>query len=343
MFPACDEYSFRSRLLLVNGKRRRLAVSTAVLACALTAAGLVPAAGVGRSASAHAQTAPVPTPTLTPDQTRHVQAVLAFYAAYNRRDVGGLLSLLAPGFRYADCNFSTHRNVLIEAAQPLQRWLRARFREHDRFQIVGDFRANPGPGTAGVGGDVIRHSHSLDPLVAQGLIPSDNNGLGKFVVNASDKIELAGIAGTPFCLAGTRPNGSKPKQERALANAFLRAYNRHDVTGVLGTLAPDVSYSDCAPVADTAKTQDLSGRAAVAVWLRGRFAAGDRIDHARILVDSYLSEPPYSSLTIVIRGVRPPAAGDGSTRPIEIVITPSFGLRQIRTWEIMRGCSPPSS
>lgn len=344
MRPEHHGHFICSHLLLVNGKRSRHTVPIRVLACALTMVGLVvgivPTTGIGRSGAVHAQAAPVSTPPpLTPDQMRHVQAVLAFYDAYNRHDVGTLLSLLASPFRYDDCNFSTHRPVEIEAAQPLRRWLRARFSDHDQFQVVGDFGADPGPGMAGVQGDVIRHSDSLDPLVSRGLIPSDNNGLGKFVVTASDKIELAGIAGTNFCLAGTRPHGAKPRQERALANAFVRTYNRHDLRGVLNTLAPTVSYSDCSTAGGTAKAQTLSGRSAVAAWLRSRFMAGDHIGHAKVLLDSYLSEPPNSSQIVVIRGVRAPATGsDPPSQPITVRITPSFALKQIQMWQVWSGC-----
>src|SRR6185437_10234732 len=105
----------------------------------------------------------------TPRQQQAAQVVQGFYAAYNRRDIPAIFALLPKELRYADCDFVHHRMVTPGSKALLRKWLRARFAEHDRFQVVGPFSVDGGSGKVGVVADVIRHSDSLDPLVARGL------------------------------------------------------------------------------------------------------------------------------------------------------------------------------
>src|SRR5438309_214773 len=136
------------------------------LLCVLVGGVLVAslAPGIHRTSASESVT-PTPIPTLTPTQQRAEQVLRAFYAAYNRRDVPAIFALLPSDLRYYDCDYTHHRSVAVQSKPALRHWLRDRFREHDRFVVVGPLSANPGPGKVAAGGDVIRHSDALDPLV----------------------------------------------------------------------------------------------------------------------------------------------------------------------------------
>jgi ketosteroid isomerase-like protein len=260
-----------------------------------------------------------------------------FYAAYDRRDLAAMFALLPKDPRYSDCDFIHHRTVFPYSEPLLRRWLRARFAEHDRFQVVGPFSVDPGPGKVGVVADVIRRSDSLDALVASGLMPSDDNGLGKFVVRANNKLDLVDLDSYARCTAGRLPHGSKPARERALARSFLDAYGRHDVAGVVALLAADIVYADCDVSNGTLAS--LSGKSAVAAWLQKRFASGDRIAQPRVLVKSWLSQPPNSPTVFAIEGARADPALGSATQPVTVRITPNANVSRIRMWQVWSSCS----
>jgi len=312
------------------------------LLCILTAGVLISAVSLGpHPMSASPSVSPTPTPTLTPTQQRANQVVRAFYAAYNRRNIPAILALLPNQLRYSDCDYAHHHAVFLETKPTLRRWLRARFREHDRFGPVGSLIAAPGPGKVGVGGPVSRYSDSLDPLVARGLVPSGNNGLDKLVVRANGLLDLVGLTGSGWCAAGTRPHGSQPNRERTLARTFLDRYNRHDVAGVLALLADDVVYGDCDSSQGT--IVDLVGKSAVEAWLQKRFAEGDRIVQPRAVLRSWLSQPPNDPTTVVLEGSRAGSAGGPATQPLLVRVVPNPAVSRIHMWQMWINCSVPAS
>lgn len=284
------------------------------------------------SAPAVSHASPTPTPPPTAGQVRAAQAVLAFYSAYDRRDVATILGLLDDPFRYVDCDYAHHRMATLESRAAVRRWLQARFRENDRFVVLGPLIVDRSMEQQGVGGPLSRHSDSVDPLAARGLIPSDNYAF-KIVVRGG-RLHLVSLAGYDFCAAGIRPRGSKPKQERRLAHAFLAAYDRHDIDAVLRTISPDVVYEDYDYT--SAQFVWLKGRDAVERWLRARFADGDRLRGATILLDSYLSQPQSDPRTIMVRAARSSmsiAAIDTSSKPVVVRIVPDADVRHIRIWQ----------
>jgi len=315
-----------------SGRCQRSGLLTLVgglLACALVLG--------NHPASASQSVTPAPAPTLTPRQQQAAQVVQAFYTAYDRRDIPAIFALLPKDFRSTDCDFVHHRTVTLDSKPLLRKWLRARFAEHDRFRVVGPFYVDAGPGKVGVVGDVIRYSDSLDSLVARGLMPSDDNGLGKFVVRANDQLDLADVESYAGCAAGSLPHGSKPAKERALAGAFLDAYSRDDVAGVVALLADDVVYADCVVSSGTIVT--LSRKSAVAAWLQKRFASGDRIVQPRVLVKSWLSQPPNDPMVVAIEGTRADPALGSATQPLTVRITPNADVSRIHMFQIWSSCS----
>lgn len=282
---------------------------------------------------------PTPVPTLTPN--RHAEQVArAFYAAYDRRDVPAIFALFPKTFRYVDCDYAQHRMVFIETKPVLRRWLAARFREHDRFGPLGSLIADPGPGKAGVVGPVSRYSDSIEPLVARGLLPTPNDGLGKLIVKADGLLDLVLLTNWDWCAAGALPRGAMPKKEHALARTFVDRYNRHDVAGVAALLSDTITYMDC----DFSRgaTVTLAGKPAVAAWLRARFAQGDRLVHPRIVLRSWLNEASGST-AIVIEGGRTSAAFGAAPWPLSIRIIPDSQVRHISTWQVWSPCSDQPS
>lgn len=292
------------------------------------------------STSASPVSSPTPVPTLMPDQQRAQQAVRAFYPAYDRRDLPAIFALLPKTFRYVDCDYAHHRMHFIESKPALRRWLAARFQEHDRFGPVRTLIADQGPGKVGVVGPVSRFSASIDPLVSRGLLPS-NDGLGKLIVRSNGLFDLVLLTDWDWCAAGTLPRDSMPKKERALGRAFVDAYNRHDVTGVLALVAGSIVYDDCDFSQGT--VVNLTGKAGVAAWLRARFAQADRLVRPRIVLRSWLSEGSNPT-TIVIEAGRADAALGAATQPLMVTIIPDSQVRRISMLQVSSPCSAqPSS
>jgi hypothetical protein len=71
---------------------------------------------------------------------------------------------------------------------------------------------------------------------------------------------------------------------RAVLEQFLDSYDRHDLAGVLSTLAtsdPRFKYADCDYTGYPSPT--LTTRADIVRWLRARFGEGDRFNSIRIV------------------------------------------------------------
>jgi hypothetical protein len=81
-----------------------------------------------------------------------------------------------------------------------------------------------------------------------------------------------------------------------VVRAFVDAYNRHDVPGVLATLAPDIQYGDCDYTHEVGGI--LHGLQATQAWLRARFAEHDLFLQASIGAFPRL-RPPGASLEAI--------------------------------------------
>lgn len=119
----------------------------------------------------HAQTAPVTT------AAQSHQLILDFFAAYDRHDLTATIRFFGGQLHdeYADCNYATGRVRVIvgnsyKEHKPhlfyLKRWLKARFADHDHFDVA-DVYSNPRNPSA-VGMVATRTS---DTLVRLGLAP----------------------------------------------------------------------------------------------------------------------------------------------------------------------------
>jgi len=118
-----------------------------------------------------AQTAPVTT------AAQSHQLILDFFAAYDRHDLAATIRFFGGQLHdvYADCNYATGRvRVIVGNAYKdhkphlfyLKRWLKARFADHDHFDVA-DVYSNP-RNPSGVGMHATRTS---DTLIRLGLAP----------------------------------------------------------------------------------------------------------------------------------------------------------------------------
>ena len=96
--------------------------------------------------------------------------------------------------------------------------------------------------------------------------------------------------------------GATMERTRAVVQAFVDAYNNHDVSGVLALLTDPLQYADCDATHHT--RQVLRGKAEVALWLRARFAERDRWAQARVLLYGPQSQPPNDPHGAGLEGMR---------------------------------------
>jgi len=67
----------------------------------------------------------------------------AFFKAYNRHDLVGVLATLAETFAYCDCDFAERQMLVFEKGRDLATWLQARFADEDQFQVMEMIIAPP--------------------------------------------------------------------------------------------------------------------------------------------------------------------------------------------------------
>jgi len=313
-----------------NRNRRR---GSARLAAFVLSIGLLIA---GRAvATSHAQSsAATPTPTLTPMQVKADRTVRTFFAYYDRRSISGILGLMAYHFIYLDCNYRRHAPVTFESRPALRRWLLARFRDHDYFGPLGRLVSDPGPGKVGVVSldPVIRFSDSLVPLASKGLLPQGGEEAAGFkdAVLPNGRIQQVHEGGG--CTAGAAPPpGSRPKKEMALANAFLTAYNHHNVSAVVRLLSSSVIYGDCG----LGGGGQATGLSQVRGCLRSLFAEGDTFAKPKIILNGYLSQsgPPYAIMIQVLRTNSELLARGDAPQVITLSLQPNASITRIRQLE----------
>lgn len=59
----------------------------------------------------------------------------AFFGAYNRHDVEGVLRTLSETFAYGDCDFEAREMSVFETREDLAAWLQTKFAQEDQFLV----------------------------------------------------------------------------------------------------------------------------------------------------------------------------------------------------------------
>jgi hypothetical protein len=95
-----------------------------------------------------------------PSMTHTRVVVRAFIDAYNGHNLNRALQTMDSQLSYVDCKYTRHQIVDLSSKVALKSWLRARFRDHDRF---GHVQFTPNAGTDPRTGDfqAVRRSDSL--------------------------------------------------------------------------------------------------------------------------------------------------------------------------------------
>jgi hypothetical protein len=139
--------------------------------------------------------------------------------------------------------------------------------------------------------------HTVTGVMGPGSLAVDGLLHRAFVADDFDNTVRA------FTLSGGAPTAPltlevTQERTRALVQAFIDAYNRHDIAGVLALFAPIFQYGDCDethhvfqyvndynPSTGHLIASDVApARHALAEWLRARFAAHDYFAQASVLV-----------------------------------------------------------
>jgi hypothetical protein len=95
-------------------------------------------------------------------------------------------------------------------------------------------------------------------------------------------VVLAIMIGVPSAAHGQTSSPQTFDETRATVQAFVDAYNRHDINGVLATVAPQPTYwyGDCDYVWH--ESYGIKGKAPFIRMLRDRFAENDRLQPTQI-------------------------------------------------------------
>ncbi|MDB5056880.1 MAG: hypothetical protein JWO59_352 [Chloroflexi bacterium] len=111
-----------------------------------------------------------------------------------------------------------------------------------------------------------------------------------FVVSGDGMVRVLAV-GSALAIGGRAwPSTLSRAHSRAVIQAFVDAYNRHDVAGVLALFPVRFLYGDCDYTHHTSST--LMNKAALAAWLRARFAEHDFFAQATVIMNGSQSYPP---------------------------------------------------
>ena len=109
---------------------------------------------------------------------------------------------------------------------------------------------------------------------------------GEQTSNTITQIPIVDISATLIAL----PLGSNVETSRIVLQAFFDAYNRHDIEGVLMTLAKTFAYSDCDVVARHMFVFET--KEDLAMWLEMKFSEGDHIIVGKMIIAPAEGSPP---------------------------------------------------
>jgi YVTN family beta-propeller protein len=110
-----------------------------------------------------------------------------------------------------------------------------------------------------------------------------------FVVGGDGTVRVLAVG--PALTIGGRawPPTLTTAHSRVVIQAFVDAYNRHDVAGVIALFPARFLYGDCDYARHTSST--LTSKAALAAWLRARFAEHDYFAQANVVMNGPQSYP----------------------------------------------------
>ncbi|HZU13744.1 MAG TPA: hypothetical protein VFB58_12965 [Chloroflexota bacterium] len=246
--------------------------------------------------------------TVSSDLVRACAVLRTYVSAYNQGDLQTALSVLDPSGYSFDCDFVWNQVDKIwreksggPARMTAARWLRDRFAEHDRFRVTimvgGVMDDSLSPLVFGFTG-----VRSNDVLAARGEPPYDLMGSKGVLNDRETRILGMTLGDSTNCARYRYPAGASAERTRAVVQAFLDAYNAHDLPRVLQTLSKDVSYRDGGSAHRMSAM--LEGKVAMEHRLRVLFRAGD------VLGDPTLTIPDADRPSLaVVDAARPTSAG----------------------------------
>jgi YVTN family beta-propeller protein len=123
-----------------------------------------------------------------------------------------------------------------------------------------------------------------------------------YVVSGDNTVRVLAVGPAPAMGGRPWPPTLSSAHSRAVIQAFVDAYNRHDVAGVLALFPARFLYGDCDYARQTVHT--LTNRSTLAAWLRARFAEHDYFAQASVVMNGPLSYPandPHSGGVDVLR------------------------------------------
>lgn len=136
-----------------------------------------------------------------PSAERSRIVLQAFFHAYNRHDLDGVLAMLVDAPVYGDCDFTNRRMHVFETKDDLQVWLKARFAEDDQFivqeMIIGPSMGSPPNDPRSTAVEVLRTNTTLEAIGHQ------KRSLFKIVLNnEGNRINFINTYGNIDCEAG---------------------------------------------------------------------------------------------------------------------------------------------
>jgi hypothetical protein len=84
--------------------------------------------------------------TVNATQAKQVTSVVEFLRAYNRARLKPALAVLAAQPSGSDCDYRREKAFAFRGRAATVRWLRARFRDHDRLTLARIYNENPNSG-----------------------------------------------------------------------------------------------------------------------------------------------------------------------------------------------------
>ena len=125
----------------------------------------------------------------------------AFFDAYNRHDLAGVLATLADPFVYGDCDFARRQMYVFETEDELTTWLNTKFADQDQFLVeeivIAPTEGSPPDDPRNTVVEVLRTNTSLE------AIAEPRRSLFKIILNPEgNRIQYLNTYGNVECEAG---------------------------------------------------------------------------------------------------------------------------------------------
>jgi hypothetical protein len=223
-----------------------------------------------------------------PSVSKTIGVMQGFMAAYNRHDLTATMAFFPQPFTgsdlYQDCDYASLKPVALERYNQVKAWIRSRFEEGDRFDAIQTQANSADPLVGSIGG-----SRTSDVLTAIGAAPFVDPYLAKVALDQQhgQLIERMWLPGFSGCHGASSsdpllhfPPGASVLRTRGVAQAFIDAYNNHDLPRVLKLVTKRVAYRGCDWIHD--QPVEIEGKVRLKSWLHTLFGNGDRYDHATL-------------------------------------------------------------